>query len=178
MVATRRDGLLVQTVHDEVLVFNPQRNEASALNRSAALVFDLCDGTHDVDEMRRALDEAGLGPASDDAVWLALTELAEAGLVDLNVAPGEHLGRRELLKKLGVGAAAAAAILPVVETIGAPSAAAQGSGPSTSVSPTATFRPTATISPTGTFRPTPSPTAFPTPSPTTAPTPSPTSPIA
>lgn len=169
MAATRKDGLLVQTVHDEVLVFNPRRNEASALNRSAAVVFDLCDGTHDVDEMRRALDEAGLGPASDDAVWLALTELADADLVHLNVAPGEHLGRRELLKKLGVGAAAAAAILPVVETIGAPSAAAQGSGPSTSVSPTATFRPTAIP----TMAPTPAPTTIPTMAPTMAPTPAP-----
>ena len=32
MVALRREGLVVEAVHDEVLVFNPGRSEATALN--------------------------------------------------------------------------------------------------------------------------------------------------
>ncbi|MEO0493049.1 MAG: PqqD family protein [Actinomycetota bacterium] len=179
MAATRREGLIVQEVHDEVLVFHPERNEASALNQSAAIVFELCDGEHDVDEMRAALDDAGFGPASVDAVWLALDELAAADLIDLTIPPVEHMGRRELLKNLGVGAAAAAIALPVVETIGAPSASAQGSRPSTTVAPTTaatTIVPTTaatTIVPT-TLAPTSAPTTAPTAAPTTVPTPFPT----
>jgi len=193
MTANQRDGLTVQEVHDELLVFHPDRNEASALNRSAALVFQLCDGEHDVDSMRQALDASGLGPASDDAVWLALDELADADLIVLNVTPPEHLGRRELLKKLGAGAAAAAIILPVVETIGAPPASAQGSSYTTTVAPTTvpstTAAPTAvpsttaapTVTPTpanGTVTPTPAPgTVTPTPAPgTVSPTVTPTTP--
>ncbi|GEM_PF-3519234 len=178
MAATQRDGLIVQEVHDEVLVFHPGRNEASALNRSAAVVFELCDGQHNIEAMRAALDDAGLGPASVDAVWLALDELAEADLIVLNIAPADHLGRRELLKKLGVGAAAAAVVLPVVETIGAPSASAQGSTPTTTVAPTTattTVAPTTaatTVAPTTatTLAPTTSPAFIPTTAPTVAPT--------
>ncbi len=129
MVASKRDGLLRRNIHDEILVFHPDRSEATALNESAALVFDMCDGTNTVDSIRQALDDAGLGPSSDDAVWLALTELADAELIDLAAKPAKHLGRRELLKRIGVGAAGTAAVLPVVETIAAPAAAAQGSGP-------------------------------------------------
>jgi len=173
MTANQRDGLTVQEVHDELLVFHPDRNEASALNRSAALVFHLCDGEHDVDSMRQALDVAGLGPASDDTVWLALDELADADLIVLNVTPPDHLGRRELLKKLGAGAAAAAVILPVVETIGAPPASAQGSSPTTTVAPTTAPTPSTTAAPTAVPSTTAAPTAVPstTAAPTVTPTP-------
>ncbi|MDG1265850.1 MAG: PqqD family protein, partial [Ilumatobacter sp.] len=119
MVALRREGLVVEAVHDEVLVFNPGRSEATALNQSAARVFELCDGTHSVDAMRTVLEAEGLGPSSDDAVWLALSELAEAGLIDIQVLRPSHLGRRDLIKQFGVGAAALSA-LPVVESIRAP----------------------------------------------------------
>ena len=181
MVAIQRDGLVVQQVQDEVLVFNPDRNEASALNRAAAVVFDLCDGEHDIDSMRAALDEAGLGSSSDDAVWLALDELNEAGLIDLQIPKANHLGRRELLKTIGVGAAAAAVVLPVVETIGAPPASAQGSGdntPAPTVAPTqqpgegTTIIPNRTTDLPSTF----APTAFPTVAPTSFPTPAPSLP--
>ncbi len=176
MAATQRKGLIVQEVHDEILVFHPERNEASALNKSAAIVFELCDGEHDVEAMRAALDDAGLGPASADAIWLALDELAAAGLIDLTIPPVEHKGRRELLKKLGVGAAAAAIALPVVETIGAPPASAQGSRPSTTVAPTTAAT---TVAPTTAATTVGAPTAAPTPAPTVgaptaAPTPAPT----
>ena len=189
MAATQREGLIVQEVHDEILVFHPDRNEASALNKSAAIVFELCDGEHDVEAMRVALNEAGFGPASVDAVWLALDELAAVELIELTIPPVEHMGRRKLLRNLGVGAAAAAIALPVVETIGAPPASAQGSRPSTTVVPTTAATTVAlttaatTVAPTTaatTVAPAPESTTFPTPAPTVGgefggpPTPAPT----
>ena len=203
MVALRREGLVVEAVHDEVLVFNPGRSEATALNQSAARVFELCDGTNSVESMKAALDAVGLGPSSDDAVWLALSELADAGLIDIQVPRPSHLGRRELIKQFGVSAAALSA-LPVVESIRAPSPEIQGSGSGTNddsnltpaeptPSPTApasatttTSTTTTTTEPTSapgaaptTFTPsttTPAPTSPPgaTSAPTSAPTPSPT----
>ncbi len=140
MVATRRNDLSVESVNDEMLVFNPARGEATALNPSAALVFEMCDGSNSIESMKTALEATGLGPSSDDAVWLALDELDEAGLIDLHVErPARMRGRRELLKQFGVGAAALAA-LPVVETIKAPSIADQGSpiAPTTTTTTTTT----------------------------------------
>lgn len=185
MVAKRRDGLVVESVHDEVLVVNPGRSEATALNASAAMVFELCDGEHTIEGMIEALDAAGLGPASTDTVWLALDELADADLIELQVPRAGHLGRRELLKLYGAGAASLAA-LPVVETIGTPSPDTAGSpggvapaAPSTTVAtpaPTSAPTPAPTSAPTGapTAAPTDAPTAAPTEAPTTAPTPRPT----
>ena len=158
MVAIRREGLVVEAVHDEVLVFNPGRSEATALNQSAARVFELCDGTNSVESMKDALAGAGLGPSSDDAVWLALSELSDAGLIDIQVPRPSHLGRRELIKQFGVSAAALSA-LPVVESLRAPSPDTQGSG---GVSPTSS--PTTTTSTTTTTVATPAPA---TPAPTT-----------
>jgi hypothetical protein len=165
MVALRREGLLVEAVHDEVLVFNPGRSEATALNQSAARVFELCDGTNSVESMKAALEAAGLGPSSNDAVWLALSELADAGLIDIQVPRPSHLGRRELIKQFGVSAAALSA-LPVVESIRAPSPDTQGSG---GVSPAFDSTPTTTT----TTEPTPSPSAPTSTTTTTQPTPSP-----
>ena len=197
MVALRREGLVVEAVHDEVLVFNPGRSEATALNQSAARVFELCDGTNSVESMKAALDAVGLGPSSDDAVWLALSELADAGLIDIQVPRPSHLGRRELIKQFGVSAAALSA-LPVVESIRAPSPEIQGSGSGTddgsnltpaepTPSPaapasatTTTSTTTTTTEPTSAPGATPAPTSppgatsSPTSSPTSAPTPSPT----
>jgi hypothetical protein len=169
VVAVQRPGLIVESVYDEVAVFDPAMNAATALNASAAAVFGLCDGNHTLADMREALDAAGLDAAGDDAVWLALDELAEAGLIDLLVPPTRHLSRREMLSRYSLGAAALAA-LPVVESISAPFPAAAGS-PGISPSPS-TVAPTPSPS---TVAPTPSPsTVAPTPSPSTvAPTPAP-----
>ena len=206
MVALRREGLVVEAVHDEVLVFNPGRSEATALNQSAARVFELCDGTNSVESMKAALEAVGLGPSSDDAVWLALSELADAGLIDIQVPRPSHLGRRELIKQFGVSAAALSA-LPVVESIRAPSPEIQGSGSGTNddlnltpaeptPSPTApasatttTSTTTTTTEPTSapavvpttsttstTTQPTSAPGAVPTTSTTSTTTPAPTSP--
>ncbi|MEE9414257.1 MAG: hypothetical protein V3V01_03160, partial [Acidimicrobiales bacterium] len=92
--------------------------------------------------------------------------------------------RRALLIKLGIGSAAAAA-LPVVETIAAPTRAAAASLPNPTPVPTdfPTPQPTAFPTPMPTMATpapsivptTPAPTTAPTPGPTTAPTPAPTS---
>lgn len=174
MVAKQRDGLVVETFDDEVLVLNPTDGVATALNPSAALVFRLCDGEHSIESIRAILDAAGFGPSSDDAVWLALDELADAGLIELLTPSAPHLSRRELLKVYGMGAAALAS-LPVVETIRIPTAELAGSGstPSPTAAPTVAPTVAPTPAPTSTTAaPTPSPT---TPAPTTpAPTPAPT----
>ena len=192
MVAKQRTGLIIESVHNEVLILNPERGEATALNASAALVFELCDGGHTIDSIKEALDAAGLGPSSDDTVWLALDELADADLIELLVPKAGHLGRRELLKLYGAGAASLAA-LPIVETIGTPSPGDAGSGdapatpaptPAPTTPPTTTTvatpaptDPAPTPAPTSAPNPapTPAPTSAPTPAPTSAPTPAPTS---
>ena len=120
----------MEKVRDELVVFNEQRNEANALNAAAAVVFELCNGTNDVDDMVQTLKASDILPATDDAVLLILGELEDAHLVEIVERPQEKRNRRDILKRVGVGAMAAV-LLPVITTITAPEAMAQ-----TSVAPT------------------------------------------
>ena len=44
----RQNGLVVQEMPDEVLVYDLDTNKAHCLNNSAALVWRACDGTNSV----------------------------------------------------------------------------------------------------------------------------------
>ena len=81
MTAQRVDGLLVERSGDELLVHRESTDEAHALNETAAIVFDLCDGaTSQVEMAAEVARRTGL-PADENIVDLALAELLDAGLV-------------------------------------------------------------------------------------------------
>ena len=113
----RREGLIVQKVGDEVLVYDKASHRAHSLNRPAALVFEQLDGKTDLAGVARRVGKELGQSHQDDIVANAVNELAAADLL----RPGAPLPRRSMLK--GV----AAALLPVVVSIAVPSAAAAGS---------------------------------------------------
>jgi hypothetical protein len=129
MAAKRVQELQVEYLDGEALVYNPHRSEATALNDVAAAVFNVCDGEHDIDAMIAHLDSVGLGPSSADIVGLALRDLAAADLIEVDADLPDTASRRDMLKKLVGAAAGATVLLPIVETIAAPAAAAAASYP-------------------------------------------------
>ena len=140
------------------------------MNQTAGQLFDHIDGERDIDELAAAVD------VDVDVARLGVQELVDAGLVTFDDVDGDVVSRRGLLKKIGVGTAAAAA-LPIVETIVAPTRAAASSLPGETEPPThfptdiptdpPTMPPIETPAPTMTTTPpTPAPTPMPTPSPT------------
>ncbi|MEE9416837.1 MAG: hypothetical protein V3V01_16265, partial [Acidimicrobiales bacterium] len=117
-------GVLIEATGDEWVAYAPDSNTAHALNQAAGDLYSAIDGTTDIGGLCDRLD------IGVDIVLLGLHELADANLITFK---GEQLDdgvvveldrpgadRRALLIKLGIGSAAAAA-LPVVETIAAPS---------------------------------------------------------
>jgi len=118
---TRRSGLLVRELPDEVLVYDLEQHRAHCLNRTAALVFQNADGTRTRAELVRVL-----GPgATDEVVGLALEELQAAGLLvagapEPQPAGAEGMSRREVARRMGL---AAAILLPAVITMIAPTPA-------------------------------------------------------
>ncbi len=132
---TQADGLVVERVGSDLVVFVAATNEAHALNETSALIFEMCDGASDRAQMVDALARVGL-PADEAIVDLALAELTDASLVVVQGAgPRAGLTRRAIVRRLGLSATLIA-LLPVVETVVVQPAAAQTSGP-----PTTTFEP-------------------------------------
>src|SRR4051812_27187471 len=77
----RADGLVVQELMDEILVYDLVRHRSHCLNRTAALVWRHCDGSSSVPEMARRLHQELGAPVGEEAVWLALNRLSRAHLL-------------------------------------------------------------------------------------------------
>ena len=104
-----------------------RRDKAHCLNRSSALVWRHCDGQTTVEEMAALLGKHLDIPADQDIVWLALTRLGQAHLLQEQVTPptvSRGYTRRGVLIKMGpIGAAV---LVPTVISIVAPNAAQAG----------------------------------------------------
>ena len=128
MAARQVEGLLIERPAGELLILKRSTNEAHALNETAAIVFDLCDGqTSRAGMVAEVARRTGL-PADDGIVELALRELADAGLITLDQTGPPDLSRRGLIRKLALPVAGIA-LLPVVETIVMPTIASGQSTP-------------------------------------------------
>lgn len=113
----RRDGLVVQAIGDEVIVYDPQTHQAHSLNRPAALVFERVNGEASVSEIARKVGDDLGGKSSDRVVEVALDRLGKAGLLTTPT----NSSRRAVLRGLTI------ALLPVVTTVLVPKAAAAAS---------------------------------------------------
>lgn len=122
MPRARKEKLVTTELAGEKLVYDEKRNEAHCLNRTAALVWEHCDGQTTVAEMAERLERETEIPASHEMVWLALRQLEKSNLLEepLNGASPERVSRREMVRRIGIAAAVA---IPLVTTIVAPTAA-------------------------------------------------------
>ena len=118
----REQGLVVDELPDEVLVYDLDRHKAHCLNRTAALVWRRCDGKTRPAEIARRLQGELDQPFNEDLVWLALRQLNKIHLLaEPIVLPSQLAGmsRRRMIRALGI-----AATVPLVISIVAPTAEA------------------------------------------------------
>jgi hypothetical protein len=118
----RREGLVVQQMSDEVLVYDQQRHKAHCLNQTAALVWRHCDGKTTVAGVAEALSKQSGVKVEEGLVMLALQQLAKSKLVAGDAGKwsgGGQVSRREMIKAAGLAAAIG---LPVVTSVVAPKA--------------------------------------------------------
>jgi hypothetical protein len=119
----RRDGLVVERLDRETLVYDLARHRAFCLNPTASVVWDACDGRVTEAEIARHVSAALGLPADTALVELALARLDRARLLERGSAPlrskAARLTRREAVRRLGLAAAA----VPMVAGIVAPTAA-------------------------------------------------------
>jgi Coenzyme PQQ synthesis protein D (PqqD) len=119
-----RKDLLVRELHDEIIVYDGRTRKAHCLNPTAAAIWKLCDGKKSVEEIASALRQALAAPVDEGLVWLAVREFNKSGLLQKEISPTVEqtmLSRRDLVRKIAVGAALA---LPVATSIVVPALAA------------------------------------------------------
>jgi hypothetical protein len=116
----RHDGVVIQKLDEEVLIYDLERHRAHCLNSTAAAIWEQCDGRATIPEIVQRL-QAALHPGIDEAIVLhGLRQLSKRRLLAQRLSPGAGLSRRDVLRRAGVAAALA---LPVVSSILAPTAA-------------------------------------------------------
>jgi hypothetical protein len=124
----RRDDLLIEELATELLVYDQRSHRAHCLNGSAASVFRSADGNRSVTEIAKAASDNLHASFGEDLTWLALEELDKNDLLESPLArTATGPSRRDILS----GGTVAAALLPLVLAITAPTpASAQSVGPS------------------------------------------------
>jgi hypothetical protein len=121
----RTEGLLVESVGDETVIYDTAAREAHCLKSLAGAVFTYADGS------RSAADIAELAayrlgtPVTEAEVADAIAQLHTASLLDTGpvvARNGNGLSRRDALKRFGAVAGVAAAT-PLIATVSASAAA-------------------------------------------------------
>ena len=123
----RKEGLVIEELPNEMLVYDLKRDKAHCLNPMAALVWRHCDGETSVAEMVRLLQAELKTSVDEELVWLALDQLQKSFLLQerLTRPLGGRLSRRELVRRLGL---TAGVTLPMITSILAPTVVEAASG--------------------------------------------------
>ncbi len=116
----RREGLVVQEMPDEVLVYDTNTNKAHCLNKTAAFVWRSCDGSHSINDIAGLMEKEFGANVPDDLVWLAIDQLGKDELLEVSEPVVSGISRREVIRRIGIASVIA---LPVVASLVAPSSA-------------------------------------------------------
>lgn len=120
----KTNNLIVQKMENETLVYDFSTNKAVCLNKTSAMIWELCNGYRTVAALSDEISKRHKTPIAEDLVWLALEQFNEDGLLENNrhfSNPFKGLSRREVIKSVGFASLFA---LPVVSSIVAPVPAA------------------------------------------------------
>ncbi len=81
----RKQGLIIKELPDEVLVYDQDRDLAHCLNRSAAAIWQACDGHTAPGDIASSLAKQTGVSIGEEVVWLALESLGRDHLLEERV---------------------------------------------------------------------------------------------
>ncbi len=120
----RRANLVVEELQNEVLLYDLDRDQASCLNVTAALVWKYADGNTSADEIAARMAKELKTPVDSRVVWYAVDQLGKKNLLqERMIIPSQYarMTRRDFLTKAGIMGAAVA--IPVIISLAAPTPA-------------------------------------------------------
>jgi hypothetical protein len=114
----KRGPVITRKLADELLVYNPKTARAYNLNAIAGEIWQLCDGSRNVDEIFHAMAMSAV-PVDKKAVWIALHRFSKAGLL---ASPLVDLQRRRFFKASAIATTSLA--VPMIASVLVPKAEA------------------------------------------------------
>jgi len=120
----RKSDLYAEYLPEEVILYDRFNNKVHCLSKTAAAIWESCDGTKSVDDLVRIVESKLGAPADRGVVLLALEELEKAGLMEAgsDLASSTDLpSRREAVGQIALAGSA------LVATIAAAAPAAHAS---------------------------------------------------
>lgn len=125
-IARQRD-ILVQSIKDEVLVYDLKTNKVFCLNETSSIIWQLCNGQNDLTSIAAQFQKESNEQIPLEFIEIALEQLNKENLLE-NYQPRNgsmsKRSRREMIRKAGLATAMA---LPIITSIIAPSAVAAAS---------------------------------------------------
>jgi len=122
----RKGTIFSENLPQEVILYDKTSNKVHCLSKTAAAIWESCDGTRTVDDLVHII-EARFGAPSDPAVVLqALAELEKAELLEagsVTLPDPAFASRREAVGKIAMASTA------LVATLVAPTPVAHASDP-------------------------------------------------
>ena len=122
----RSQGLLIESVGDETVIYDKETKEAHCLKPFASVIFAHADGTNTVAELAE-LATAELNAAyTENDVHQALGQLEASRLLDVPLLVQSGISRRQMVRRIGWAGAAVVGASPLITSIVAPTAAIAG----------------------------------------------------
>lgn len=121
---SRKKDLVMQKLSGELLIYDLEVNRAFCLNRTSALVWDLCDGERSVQTISKSLSATLKQNVTEDLVLLALDQLNKENLLENKRDTAKQFigfSRREVIRR---AALTSVVTLPLISSLVAPRAAA------------------------------------------------------
>ena len=128
----RKSGLFAENLPDEVILYDKSNNKVHCLNKTAAAIWESCDGTRTEDDLAQIVVAKLGGPADRNVVLQALEDLEKADLLEPVHAVAQDAvltSRREAVGKIALASSA------LVATIAAPPPKAHSSNRDPSPTP-------------------------------------------
>lgn len=117
----RKEGLVIQEMPDELLVYDLDTNKAHCLNQTASTVWKACNGKNSISDLAQMFGNNGNSSGGEELVWLAIDQLQKNDLLEKEYnLDFNGRSRRDLIKKIGLASVIA---LPVVASLTAPTSA-------------------------------------------------------
>jgi hypothetical protein len=116
----QKSDIFVERLPEEVILYDKTNHKVHCLNKTAAAIWESCDGTRTVDDLAHIIEAKLGGPSDRKLVLLALEELEKADLLEAGgdmVSDAGFTSRREAVGKLVMaGTALVATIVAAAPT--------------------------------------------------------------